>query len=398
MQKKNKDYTNFEKSRISNLRSEPFLKTNLPLAGQFLKKEEIGKDKTFPLTLSFCEQTASIQVNESINPEILFSKYLYKTGAINTLTSHLESSASVIKKRFKHKKIADLGCNDFTFLKNFLNFSQKIVGIDPSDVSKNNQVNGIDLENVFFSYKASEKIKAKHGEFDIVFSSNNFAHIENIQDYTLGISNLLSKNGNFICEVHWAGTLIKSNQFPFIYHEHLYYYTLKSLKFLLEKFNLFINSIEQIDIHGGSIRVFASKKKYDDGSVEQFLIKEQILGLHDIKTYKDFNKNIELLKKNTKQKFLELKEKNKLVYGYGASGQANTLMSFFEIEKENLKFIIDDSPLKSGLFTPRNHIEIKDRSFLNENPPDCIYVLAYTFLNEIVKKNNSIQSEWIPAI
>jgi len=394
-----KDYKVFKYSRISDKSSEVFLETYLPLAGQFLKAEEVGCDKIFPLSLSFCKESSSIQVNESINPQILFNKYLYKTGAINTLSQHLINTSSLIKNNFKHDKILDLGCNDFTFLKNFLNCSNTILGVDPSDVSEKNKINGIDLENTFFSFDQSEKIYSKYGNFDIIFSSNNFAHIEDIKDYTKGISNLLSDSGTFICEVHWAGTLIKNMQFPFIYHEHLYYHTLKALNFLLKKFNLFINKVEKIDIHGGSIRFFASKNTHIDKSVEDLLIEEEKMKLYEIETYHSFAKKIEQLKVSSKQKISELKNKGKIIYGYGASGQANTLMSFFEIQKDDLKFIIDDSPLKNGLFTPKNHIEIKNRDFLNKNLPDSIYVLAYTFIEEIIKRNKNLYGiEWIPAI
>ena len=394
-----RDYKYFENSRISDKPSQVFLESNIPLAGGFLRKDQKELDKTYPLTLSFCEESASVQVNESVDPKILFKKYLYKTGAIKTLEDHLRHSANIIKLHLKCQKIADLGCNDFTFLKNFLGTSEKIVGIDPSDVSKNNQVEGIDLVNDFFSFEKSEEIKEQHGAFDVVFTSNNFAHIEQIQNYAKGAANLLSDEGTFVCEVHWLGTIIKKMQFPFIYHEHLYYYTLKSLQLLLSKFGLHINSVQEIDIHGGSIRIFASKKNALEGfSVLELLEKEKKMGLYDFETYKNFASKIYKLKDKTKKFFSDAKKQNKKVYGYGASGQANTLMSFFEIEREDMPYIIDDSPLKNGLLTPRNHIEIKDRDFLRENQPDYIYVLAYTFFEEIKAKNSDLDVSWFCPI
>tara|TARA_B100000953_G_scaffold296175_1_gene288500 strand:+ start:7 stop:1188 length:1182 start_codon:yes stop_codon:yes gene_type:complete len=392
------DYKYYENSRISDKPAEIFLKSEIPLAGGFLAKDEIQGDKSYPLTLSFCPESASVQVNESIKPEILFDKYFYKTGAIKTLADHLGHSANIIKSYFKCLKVAEVGCNDFTFLKNFIGCSPKILGVDPSDVSRDNQVEGVELVNDFFSFERSQEIKREHGTFDIVFSSNNFAHIEDIQDYAKGVANILSDSGNFVCEVHWVGTIIEKMQFPFIYHEHLYYHTLKSLQFLLKKAGLHVNHAQHIDIHGGSIRIFASKDNTEGFSIVEFIKKEKELGLYEFDTYANFASKIEGLKLKTKQFFENAKRENKIVYGYGASGQANTLMSFFEIEEADMPFIIDDSPLKNGLFTPRNHIEIKDREFLKKNPPDHIYVLAYTFFKEIKNKNADLDVSWFCPI
>lgn len=393
------NYKYYSKSRISDKESKVFLKTKMPLAGGFLcNEEEKLQDSLHPLTLSFCEESCSVQVNESIDPNILFSKYSYKTGAINTLVSHLKNSSDEIKKQINFNKILEVGCNDFTFLKNFINESELIVGVDPSDISKNNAIPEIELVNDFFCFKKSKDIKKQYGLFDTIFSSNNFAHIEDIQDYSRGISNLLKDDGSFVCEVHWVGTIIDKMQFPFIYHEHLYYYTLKSLQFLLKKSGLYVNDVQEIDIHGGSIRIFASKTEQESVNVSMFIEKERSMGLYELNTYKEFSKKIESLKKKSKDFFNKAKKENKNVFGYGASGQANSLMSFFEISNDDLKFIIDDSPIKDGLITPRNHIKIKNRNFLTENTPDYIYVLAYTFLNEIIERNKSIKCEWISAI
>ena len=122
------------------------------------------------------------------------------------------------------------------------------------------------------------------------------------------------------------------------------------------------------------------------------------MGLYDFETYKNFASKIYKLKDKTKKFFSDAKKQNKKVYGYGASGQANTLMSFFEIEREDMPYIIDDSPLKNGLLTPRNHIEIKNRDFLRENQPDYIYVLAYTFFEEIKAKNSDLDVSWFSPI
>lgn len=393
-----KDYTNYKTSRVSGGESTPFFSANLPLAGEFLTKDQIGQDQTYPLTLSFCPLSSSVQVNEVINAKKLFSNYFYKTGSIKTLVDHFEKTSAKLKKRRSISKVLELGCNDFSFLKNFVGDTELIVGVDPSDVSLNNIPNGCVLENDFFDFSKSELLKEKYGEFNLVFSSNNLAHIEDIQDYVKGIRNLIGENGFFVGEVHWVGTLIEKLQFPFIYHEHMYYHSLKALCFLFEQNGMSIYDVEEIDIHGGSIRFYAVADNVRSSVVSNFLAREEKLGLHLLETYQDFALKIQNLKEKSKDFFDKARKDGKTIYGYGASGQANTLMSVFEIAKEDMPIIIDDSPLKQGLYTPQNHIQIEDRKFLIDNPPDYIYLLAYTFLKEIQEKNKGIDAKWILPI
>ena len=392
------DYTYYKDSRISGEDSIPFFFTDLPLAGEFLTKDQIDIEKIYPLTLSFCPKSSSVQVNEIVHADKLFKNYFYKTGDIQTLVDHFREASTDIKRHMPCAKIMDIGCNDFTFLKNFIGTSDVVLGIDPSDISKTYQPNGCMLENTFFTAEHSLKVKKQYGEFDLIFSSNNFAHIENLHDYTEGVANLLSDNGSFVCEVHWVGTMLQKMQFPFIYHEHMYYHSLKAIIYLLEKHGLYVNDVERINIHGGSIRFLASKSEKQTDYVKKFLKEEEDMGLYNLETYKNFARKIEELKEKSRIFFQESKEKGKTVYGYGASGQANTLMSIFGITKEDLFVIIDDSPLKQGLYTPKNHILIKDRGFLLESPPDCIYLFAHTFEKEIRGKNKEIKSEWVLPI
>lgn len=382
-------------SRISEREVKPFFKCRLPLAGGFLTKEEVGKDVLYPLTLSFCEESSSIQVDEVISPKVLFKKYFYKTGDNKSLVNHLGKTARLIYHPSQNK-ILELGCNDFSFLKNFVGKVKTIVGVDPSDISAQNIPEGCILENDFFSLDKSNVIKEKYGEFDLVFSSNNFAHIENILDYTLGIKNLLSSNGQFIGEVHWALTLIERFQFSFIYHEHQYYYTIKSLEYLLNKCGLFLNHVEKIDMHGGSIRFYASKTEKQSNEVKLLKNKEEDSGLYKFETYLAFAEKIEELKTKTRAWFDYKKHiEKKTIYGYGASGQANTLMALLGITKDDLTKIIDDSPVKHGLYTPNNYIKIYSSDSLNDDGIDCIYVLAYTFFDFIKEKNKSFEGQWI---
>lgn len=376
-----------------------FFKFETALAGGFLKSESQFKDEIiYPLTLSYCPESYLVQVNEVIDGDVLFSEYFYKTGTIKTLVDHFSTFSQTILNEFSDKQsILEIGCNDFTFLKNFASSAfTKVIGVDPSDISKNNEIDDISLYNTFFSTSLAKQIKNEHGKIDLITTSNSFAHIEDIQNVTEGIKDLLSSDGSLIIEVHWLGSLIRNLQFPFIYHEHMYYYSLRSLSYLLNKYGLEVYKVEHIAIHGGSVRFFCghTNEHIIHESVEALEKEELELSLYSTTTYLDFTSKVDQIK-NTTMKFIEgVVGEGKKIYGYGASGQANTLMAYYGIEKKHIAKIIDDSPLKIGCFTPKNHLPIVAADILKEDPPEYIFCFAYTFFKEISQKTKT-DAAWI---
>ena len=257
--------------------------------------------------------------------------------------------------------------------------------MDPSDISLKYKISDDHLENHFFNYDLSRKIKQKKGTFDLVLSTNSFAHIDDVLSVVKGVRNLLSDTGSFVFEVHWVGTLIKKFQFPFIYHEHLYYYSLKALSMLLEKEKLKVYDIEEIRNHGGSIRVYACKDgRQVSNSVEEFKVKEENLGLYSFESYQSFSLKIDNYKKEFKKLLTSLKKKGKRLVGYGASGQSTTFLNILGIDSSLIDFVVDDSPLKVGGYCPGSHFEIKSKEAINEDT-DVVIIFAYTFLNDILK-------------
>jgi methylation protein EvaC len=393
-------YKKYNHCRISESKNLiTFFSFDTALAGGFLKDEGSCKTESkYPLTVSFCPESSLVQVNEVISPEVLFSDYFYKTGSINTLKIHFGEMANEYKSAKNNKNIVEIGCNDFSMLGNLIGTQyEKIIGVDPSNVAKNFQPDGTILYNTCFNSSLADKISSEHGTADIISASNCFAHIENIKDVTFGIKKLLSSEGVAIIEVHWLGNIIKNFQFPFIYHEHMYYYSLKAMKYLMDQFDLSIFDVKHIDIHGGSVRYYICHNgAYEIKDSVSSLEKEEIdLKLYDINTYLDYSDNVKSLGAELKSLISRLKSENKKIYGYGASGQANTLMAFYNINKSEIPLIIDDAPLKVGCFTPNNHIPIVNSEILNTDPPDYILCFAYTFIDEIIKRNKNFNGKWI---
>lgn len=375
----------------------PFLRFDMPLAGLFLESQT-DKAISYPLSLCFCDHCTLVQVEEEIDPHVLFDNYMYKTGTISTLRKHFENFSQDLQQNHTFDRILEIGCNDFTFLKNFT--SKNTIGVDPSDVAlkATNEYPNIELYNTFFSADLARQIVNKYKDIDIIYASNCFAHIPTIKDIVEGISVLLtSKDSIFITEVHWLGTLVKDLQFPFIYHEHVFYYSYESLSYLLDLYDIEIFKVEHIDTHGGSIRYYCGRKgsRQIDESVFLLRLEEEELELYSFETFADFTKKIYDIKETINNTIQEILTNHQTIAAYGASGQAQTFLSLYELNNEKISYIVDDSPLKIGKYTASGRLKIEPSSVLYEKTPEYILCLAYTFFKEIIEKHNKLKTKWI---
>lgn len=376
----------------------------MALAGGFLKKEHIRREKKYPMTLIFCNQCYMVQILEKINPNEMFSDYFYFSSAINTLSSHFQEYAIEVKNKFSlthESKVLEFGCNDGVLLKPLSNLGlAKVIGVDPA-INVINTINNEDLNLYpgFFDERMSHKIKDEHGAMDIIMANNVYAHIVDIKSTTKGIKNLLSEDGVFIFEVHYMGNVISDLQYDMVYHEHIYYYSLLSAIEHFKKYDMTIFDVKSIPIHGGSYRFYVTNSKNREkfpirSNVKKLLNKELEYGYDNIDTYRNFSKAIYKLRDDLVSTLMELKKIGKKIYGYGASGRANTILQFCDIDSTLLDCIIDDAPAKQGFYTPGSHIKVVSSEILNgEDKPDYILLFAWTFESEIRKRNKKFFEE-----
>ncbi len=370
---------------------------DVALAGGFLKKEQIAKEKKYPLAIVFCENCYAVQVRDHIDPEVLFATDFYFSSAIKTLRDHFADYASEVVGRFlpdpKKATVLEFGSNDGVLLKPLADQGVgRVIGVDPAE----NIVSSIDDErlvliNDFFNEPSAEKIERQHGKVDLIMANNVFAHITDINSTTAGVHNLLKDDGVFIFEVHYLGNIIQGMQYDFIYHEHTYYYSLLALENHLARHNMAIFDIKPVPIHGGSIRYYAAKKgsrhlKHISSRVKALHDQEKELGYDKPAMYKAFAADV-AAKKEKLMKLLDmLKEKGRSVAGYGASGRANTIIQYCGITTEHLDYMIDDAPAKQGMYTPGSHLEIRNNQALKTDKPDYILLFAWAFFDEIAAK------------
>lgn len=360
----------------------------MPLANAFLKEENLSKEeRKFPLVVYFCKNCALLQLLDVVNPEILFGHYDYCTSASKPLAEHFRQSGEQLVQKFIKSKddlAVEIGGNDGVLL-GAIKDRCRTLNIEPArNIADISSQQGIETINSFFDSSLADRIVKDYGRARLVVANNVIAHIDNLKDVFAGVKNLLEDDGVFVFEVHWVGNLISEGGFDQIYHEHLCYFSLSALQYLVKQFGLKIFDVELIPIHGQSMRVYVGKRKDRSEAVDKFLEKEKKLGLLKAETFLKFAEKVENNSKELRNLLTRLKSEGKKVVGYGAPAKGNTLLNYYKIDKSLLDFIVDTTPLKQGLYTPGSRIRIYPPDKLKEARPDYLLLLAWNYAEAII--------------
>ena len=294
----------------------------------------------------------------------------------------------------KKSYIIDIGSNDGVALKPFLDIGfKKVLGIEPAkNLAKFANKNKIKTFNGFLEKKNLKKIKKNA---DLILASNVFAHSDKLKEMAECMLSLLSKKGTIVIEVQYLMNTLKDLTFDNIYHEHYNYWSLTSLVYFFNQFNAKIFKSEKVNTHGGSIRVYIKKNKKVkiENSVKKMLKEEEIFGIKDYKTYQKFGDEVYKIRKNVLKNIKKLKDKNKMIIGYGAPAKATTALNFFGIS-EDIEFIVEDNKLKHNKFIPGVKIPIKNKSKIKDKK-NILLVLAWNFYNDIKKNNKDLSDNFV---
>ena len=369
-----------------------------PPANSFIRKENSLKpEKKFPLRLFLCDKCFLVQLLDVVSKEYLFTHYFYMTSASKPIVNHFKIYANEIcKKYFKQKKdalVIEIGSNDGSLLKEFKNNGIDVFGIEPaSNIAKIANDSGIETINEFFTIGLAKKLSSRKAS--IIVANNVLAHVENLQDVIKGIKILLKNDGIFIFEVPYLVNLIEKMEFDTIYHEHLSYFSMKSLKKLMEQNQLEIIDVKKQKVHGGSIRVFVSKKgSYTKNlNVTKILNFEKEFGISKINTYKDFAKRVLAFRVELLEQLNKIKQDGKNIFGYGAPAKGNVLLNFCNINTNYIEFILDTTKIKQKMYSPGMHIPIKSPNIINsKGDGDIALLLAWNYKKEILTKENNFR-------
>ena len=364
-----------------------------PWANHFLKPEEVGTEPKYPLQLFHCNDCKTAQLGYTVKKEIMFRDHTYMSGMTKTLDEHFKKMALEIDKRFfaskKAKSVLDIGSNDGTQLKHYKNFGYDILGVESSKrISEIANERGIPTKNKFFNLEVAKEIGRK---FDAINASGVFFHLEELHPVTEGIRECLANEGVFCIQALYFGSILENNAFDQIYHEHLLYYTVSTLQNLLNKHNLNLFDAYISPIHGGSIIGFASHagNRNKSSRLDNLLQEESFSGVNEKQAHREFAKRVEALKEQNLALLEKQKSEGKTIYGLGAPVKGNTLLNYFGIGTDYIKYLVEKNPLRKGLFSPGMHIPLVLEDELKDNP-DIYYVLAWNFKEEILERYKNL--------
>lgn len=373
-----------------------------PLANEFVNPNSIRpQDELFPLYLAMCEDCMHVQLPVIVDPRRLFSDYVYVSGTSPSFVNHFKIYAEQLRE--KHSLIpgdliVEIGSNDGTMLKFFKEMGCRVVGVDPAlNLARTASEQGIPTLPTFFDQNVAEKILSTYGKAKLVIANNVFAHADDLIGITTAIATLLQYNdGKFVFEVQYLPALLKHNLFDMIYHEHLSYHSVAPLIPFFNKQGLEIERVENIDTHGGSIRVqvgtLSNDKKNNKESFAPLLLEESRL----IKL-ETFNVLKEKINQARSELLQMLKMHNGRVLGFGAPAKLTTLLYQLGIKQDEIEFVVDDNPLKQGLLTPGLRIPIiGPEQFRSEvRKTDKIIIFAWNFASQITQKYPELKGQFI---
>jgi len=372
---------------------------NHPPSNSFIEEKDVSNEQFFPLTVQLCVNCGLSQLDTVVSSQDIFDEYLYLSSTSRALVNHYEKMTKTIIHKFcpqTDSLIVDIGCNDGITLKCYPKNHFNLLGIEPSSSGDFATKAGLEVEKNFFSEEFSNILVSKYGQATIITATNVVAHVDNIRDFVSGISIFLKKNGIFVIEFPYLKNMLEENFFDIIYHEHLSYLSITPLKHLFSLYNLKIFNIETVNVgaSGPGLRIYVShesSKFSSDNIVSEYLNMEKKLNFKKIEPYISFSKTVLSIKDDLISLIKKLNNSNKIVAAYGAPAKGNTMLNFLGLDKNQIKAVADNTPLKIGKLTPGTHIPIvTDEEFETLNVNYAL-LLTWNYLEFFLNNSNFIK-------
>ena len=371
-----------------------------PLANSYVNsiESEVG-EVFFPLKTFVCEKCFLVQLGEFKSPNEIFKDYAYFSSFSSSWVNHAEQYVNSLVKKFNINKknlVIEIASNDGYLLQFFKKKNIPVLGIEPAkNVAKNAIKKGIPTITKFFGSKLAKELKKSGKKVDCIIANNVLPHTPELTDFIKGLELLIHPNGVIIIQFSaYLIPLIKNGQFDHIYHEHFSYFSLTTVKQILKKFKLEIIDVEELNVHGGSLRLYIKKigqTKKESKNVKKLLKKEKEFGITKKDTYRNFQNQI-LEKKISIWKFFSVaKKEKKKIACYGAPAKGNTMLNYCQIGKDFINFTVDKNPAKQGKLLPGTHIPIFNLKKINEFKPDYLVILPWNLKEEIVEEMKYIR-------
>jgi hypothetical protein len=365
----------------------------MPPVNQMVPIGEVPRQQPwFPTNLLHCRNCELVQLGLAVDPVIIFPpEYPYTSGTTKLLRDNfadLHREAAAMLGLGGENLVVDIGSNDGTLLSNFKNGGIRVLGIEPTDVGDIANSKGIPTLKRYFGIDVAREVRREHGPASVVTAANCFAHIEDVHAIVDGIVAMLEPKGVFVSESHYLIGLLDTLQYDTVYHEHLRYYSVASLKHLLEMHDLEVFHARPIPSHGGSIRVYAARRGAHtvQDSVRRMLSSEP-RGEALVKRLADFKRDVMLSKLRLLAMLRDLKENGARIAGISAPSRASTLVNYVGLDQGIIDYVCEiPGSLKIGKCMPGTQIPVVDETKLFTDQPDCAVIFSWHIADELAPK------------
>ena len=365
----------------------------MPPVNQMVPIGEMPRQQVwFPTNLLHCRNCDLVQLGLVVDPAIIFPPdYPYTSGTTKSLRDNfadLHREFAALLGLGKDDLVVDIGSNDGTLLSNFQNGGHRVLGIEPTDVGDIASKRGIATVKRYFSPAVAREVRREHGPASVVTAANCFAHIEDVHAIVDGIVDMLAPGGAFISESHYLVGLLDTLQYDTVYHEHLRYYTLASVKHLLEMHDLEVFHARAIPSHGGSFRVYATRRGVHEvrDSVARMLDGEP-RGNAMVQRLISFRHDVLFSKLRLLAMLRDLKENGARIAGVSAPSRASTLVNYVGLDEGIIDYVCEvPGSLKIGKYLPGTRIPIVDEARLFADQPDCAVIFSWHIADELAPK------------
>ncbi len=356
-----------------------------------LRADLAEKLPNVPLQLVHCANCSTVQLSATVDPKFLFSHYVWVTGTSKTAHAYSKYfSANVLQRSSVAKPfVVEIASNDGTFLKDFAAKDCKVLGVDPAkNIAEMATKAGVPTMAEFFNLETANLVRKEYGNADIVFARNVIPHVKEVHSIIEGIAKLLTDDGLGVIEFHYSQIILDELHYDSVYHEHLFFYSLKSMIFLLNKYGLKPFDLTKSPISGGSLVIYFSKKQKEQSTqLLQALAEEANNKTNELETWKKFAADCAVHAQHLKSIVEEYKQKGSVI-GYGASARSSTMLNYAGLNSKVIDYVIDKNPLKHNRYTPGTDIPIISFEEGKALFDKCasILLLAWNFEKEITEE------------
>jgi len=353
-----------------------------------------GAESYYPLHTLVCDKCLLVQLQEYESPEDIFSEYAYFSSYSDTWLDHAKRYCASMKDRFgltPESFVVEVASNDGYLLQYFTELGVPVLGIEPAaNVARAALQKGVPTLVKFFNASLAEQLASEGRQADLVIGNNVLAQVPDLNGFVEGLRLLLKPRGVLTLEFPHLARLIEHNEFDTIYHEHFSYFSLYTTIRILSAHGLKVFDVEELQTHGGSLRVFACLDTQEavaaTQSVNKVLADEQAAGLAEIEGYGAFREKVQRTKWKLMTFLISTKLQGKTIAAYGAPGKSATLLQYCGIGRDLLDFTVDRNPYKQGRFLPGSHVPIYHPDRIAESKPDYILILPWNLKDEIFKQ------------